>query len=145
MEAFRVYACARCQSSAQICSKCDRGQRYCSKECSSMARRTTQRAAGRRYQRTLKGRLSHRSRQHRYRLRLAQVTHQGSQHTIQVVDSSTFAKKQMPLTASSKQLNAGCCNYCDKHGNGWIRLGYLRRRAKRPKRRRRAQKRRMLI
>ncbi len=68
-----------------ICSHCDRGQRYCSVECSAVARRRQRREANRRHQRSPEGRLDHQDRQREYRRRRAQrasqarVTDQGSQ------------------------------------------------------------------
>ena len=60
-----------------VCSRCDRGERYCSSDCRTDARR---RAANRRYQRTEPGRLGHLLRQRTYRQRrsCSGVTDQGS-------------------------------------------------------------------
>jgi len=41
-----------------ICSHCDRGQIYCAQGCAQTARRDAQRAAGRRYQASRRGRVS---------------------------------------------------------------------------------------
>ena len=46
----RLFLCARCRSAVTICSHCDRGQRYCSADCSRLARSCAQRAAAKRYQ-----------------------------------------------------------------------------------------------
>lgn len=62
-----------------VCQKCDRGQRYCSPECSAQARAQSLREAGRRYRRTPNGRQAAARRQRRHRARKkADVTHQGS-------------------------------------------------------------------
>ena len=80
----RVFECARCERQVNICSPCDRGQRYCGRACSAQARRASMRAAGRRYQQSRRGRDCHAERQQRYRLRSRDkarwetVTHQGS-------------------------------------------------------------------
>ena len=80
----RAFLCARCERAVQICSRCDRGQRYCGALCSTLARRESMRAAGRRYQRSRRGRYCHAERQKRYRNRFRDrarrelVTHQGS-------------------------------------------------------------------
>lgn len=50
---------------------CDRGHRYCSPGCRGRARLEQRRAAGRRHQQSLEGRLDHRDRQRAYRLRKA--------------------------------------------------------------------------
>ena len=77
----RSYQCARCLCAVVICSRCDRGNRYCSGGCAEQARRDSMRRATARYQRTRRGRFSHAARQQRYRARQRQkVTHQGSAH-----------------------------------------------------------------
>jgi hypothetical protein len=77
----RIYICGECGQQVVVCSRCDRGQRYCSRECSRAARRCSVREAGARYQRSERGRLHHARRQKLYRFRKAGfrgVTHQGS-------------------------------------------------------------------
>jgi hypothetical protein len=60
-----------------ICSHCDRGNRYCGKQCAQTARRQSQREAARRYQASRRGRFAHAARQRRYRRRRsAKVAHQ---------------------------------------------------------------------
>ena len=70
-----------CRSVFWICECCDRGQRYCGVECRRQARLDQHRAANRRHQRSVEGRLDHRDRQRVYRCRqlLRRVTDQGSQ------------------------------------------------------------------
>src|SRR5437667_5795015 len=75
----RLYACMLCHKQALICSFCDRGQIYCSKFCSSIARKQSQKLSAIRYQKTLNGKLHHAARQARYRRAHKKiVTHQGS-------------------------------------------------------------------
>ncbi|WP_224250295.1 hypothetical protein [Hyalangium gracile] len=79
MEALRYVMCGRAECLRQffLCSRCDRGQRYCSEPCRKRARRQSVREAGGRYQRTLDGRHAHAARQAAYRQRQQQkVTHQ---------------------------------------------------------------------
>jgi hypothetical protein len=88
---FRQCFC-RAQNCGQmffICSRCDRGQVYCSPSCREMARRLQLRSANLRHQRSEEGRLDHRDRQRAYRRRLAtdayssttkSVTDHGSNH-----------------------------------------------------------------
>lgn len=74
----RRFHCGRCGKVAYICSRCDRGQQYCSSTCRSEARRRDVGAAGARYQRTRRGRENHARRQQKYRDRQAarkKVTH----------------------------------------------------------------------
>ena len=63
-----------------ICRSCDRGHQYCSDPCRALARREQLRAANRRHQQSLEGRLDHRDRQRACRIRRARalVTDQGS-------------------------------------------------------------------
>jgi len=71
---------SECRALFFLCSRCDRGQRYCSRSCRDQARRRQQRGANRRHQQSPEGRLDHRDRQRQYRHRRAQarVTDQGS-------------------------------------------------------------------
>jgi hypothetical protein len=80
----RSFQCAwrDCQRVVSLCSRCDRGNRYCSPACASMARRASLRAAGLRYQRSRRGRFKHAARQARYRARCRarqKVTHHSPQ------------------------------------------------------------------
>jgi hypothetical protein len=61
--------CARCGRVVVICTRCDRGNRYCSPECSAAARRQSMRKAGCEYQKTKTGVACHADRQRRYRAR----------------------------------------------------------------------------
>lgn len=77
-DSYRLFNCGRCRKQTKICPRCDRGQIYCEKSCSEASRREKQREAGRRYQRSRRGRFKHAARQQRYRERQAEkVTHQG--------------------------------------------------------------------
>jgi len=75
----RLYHCCRCHAQVVICSRCDRGQRYCSGACSGLARAESCQRSTKKYQRTRAGRINNAARQQRYRQRIKQkVTHQGS-------------------------------------------------------------------
>jgi hypothetical protein len=76
-EPARFFLCAGCRAQVLICSDCDRGQIYCNEGCACEIRRRNQREAGRRYQRSSKGRATHAERSRRYRARRRNVTHQG--------------------------------------------------------------------
>jgi hypothetical protein len=65
----RLFACARCQTEVVVCIGCDRGRRYCSRECSGQARRQAQHANGKRYQSSPAGSFAHARRSRRYRQR----------------------------------------------------------------------------
>jgi len=76
----RVCLASNCQATFFLCSRCDRGQRYCSPACRQQARLHQRRCANRRHQQSPEGRLDHRDRQRDYRRRqaAARVTDQGS-------------------------------------------------------------------
>jgi len=75
----RLYFCCRCQAQVIICSRCDRGHRYCAGECAAGARLSSLKRASKKYQSTRAGRFNNAARQKRYRQRQQQiVTHQGS-------------------------------------------------------------------
>lgn len=54
-----------------VCSRCDRGQVYCSERCREKSRRRQRREANRRHQRSPEGKQDHRDRQAAYRKRQA--------------------------------------------------------------------------
>jgi hypothetical protein len=87
----RLYLCARCRAQVILCSRCDRGNRYCGGQCRHQARNEARRQAAQRYQRSWRGRVCHAQRSRRWRQRRAardaacsaggdaqNVTHQGS-------------------------------------------------------------------
>jgi hypothetical protein len=145
----RLFLCARCRMQVLICSVCDRGQRYCSRDCSRISRRESRRAAGRRYQDSSKGRRNHAARQARYRRRQAlllnpseSVTHQGSlpgpprvtlrgmrqQHSLQAA-IVTSSRTTSPLAAPKRRPPSSLlCHFCGEPCRPYVRLGLLRRR-----------------
>ena len=87
----RLYLCARCRVQVILCSRCDRGNRYCGRPCRHQARAEARRQTAQRYQRSWHGRIAHARRSRRWRLHRAardvtggtgvdahNVTHQGS-------------------------------------------------------------------
>lgn len=110
----RMFRCARnaCQKLAFVCSRCDRGQIYCSKACSQANRRAYQAAAKAVYQRTLIGRLKHGQRQRRYSAR-KKVTEQGSsppagsgEMSPLEIGASTPVERQVPMVATAQHRSA---------------------------------------
>ena len=69
----RFYRCELCHIPGWICSRCDRGQRYCSKAHSEQARLRRQRTANARWQSSRQGRRKHAERAARYRARREQA------------------------------------------------------------------------
>lgn len=91
----RLYLCARCREQVILCSRCDRGNRYCGQACRHQAREQARRESAQRYQRSWRGRVRHAQRSRRWRQRRAardavgtagldaqNVTHQGSQQGV---------------------------------------------------------------
>ena len=72
----RLFNCRRCRRQTRICPCCDRGNQYCSPECSQAARRESNLKSSRRYQATKRGRANHAARQQQYLSR--KMTQQGS-------------------------------------------------------------------
>lgn len=70
---FRQCICRAtgCGEVFYICSRCDRGQVYCSDHCREKSRRRQRREANRRHQQSPEGRQDHQSRQRDYRKRQA--------------------------------------------------------------------------
>ncbi len=143
----RLFVCARCRMQVVLCSRCDRGQRYCGPTCSRAARRDSQRAAGARYQRSRAGRMAHAERSRRWRERhLAHhqvrdddaaagddgginfVTHQGS--------AAPPVNAPLPLAeqaggGASEEIDASTpptthCRRCATALAPWVRQGFLR-------------------
>jgi len=145
----RLFVCARCRTHVRLCSRCDRGQRYCGRTCSRAARHDSRREAARRYQRSRAGRLAHAARSRCWRQRRREreracregtaldggainfVTHQGSatqpagaplaaeRSTVAVCEANT------PTTVTAR------CRRCAAPLSPWIRQGFLRHGARR--------------
>jgi hypothetical protein len=76
---LRRRQCGSCREMFVICRSCDRGHRYCSRECSGRARAASLRRARRRHRHSPEGRADHRDAERRRRLR-RRVGDQGSVH-----------------------------------------------------------------
>jgi len=96
---------------------CYRGQRYCSPPCRQQSRRDQRRAANRRHQQSLAGRLDHRDRQEAYRMRRARVfvTDQGSA-TASVSGSMTRPDPIGPSVRDVVPQRRVCCAVCGRRG-----------------------------
>jgi hypothetical protein len=142
----RLFVCARCRQQVLLCSRCDRGQRYCGHACSRAARLESRRAAGHRYQRSRAGRLAHAARSRRWRQRLCNasddatasrdaaaleggvinfVTHQGS--PTPVPDAPLpLSDEHGGAVAGAVSLGAVRCRRCAAPLSPWVRQGLLR-------------------
>jgi hypothetical protein len=126
LESLRFVACARpaCGQIFFVCLRCDRGHRYCGAACSREARRTSLLAAGRRYQSSLDGRVTHAARQARYRGRLrSNVTHHGPSEAppsamvrLSPATSATEAPPAMEVTHAPRARPRLCCAFCGVAG-----------------------------
>jgi hypothetical protein len=139
----RMFLCARCRDPVVLCSRCDRGNRYCGDECSTEARSAHGRNAGRRYQAGDIGRSMHAARSRRWRLqRKAKlesravdertVTHHGC--TEEPVQLPGMATQSVRLAASSTALDTAvqalprACPRCAVAVSPFVRQGFMRSR-----------------
>jgi len=129
----RLYYCLLCRQEVKICSYCDRGNIYCSKNCSVQARQKNLRRSSQRYQNTFQGRLNHAKRQAGYRSRKIsekqplknKVTHHGSPTVVnnallQSVENKTkvdeFAQTEVTMQ----------CHFCHKEVSNFLRSDFLK-------------------
>lgn len=148
----RLFVCARCRAQVLLCSRCDRGQRYCGRACSRAARLESRRAAGCRYQRSRAGRLAHAARSRRWRQRCHdRARHKRAGHDAAADDAATldggvinFVTHQgSPMPAPDAPLipaaelaaavpgalalpSAVRCRRCAALLPPWVRQGFLR-------------------
>ena len=145
----RLFLCARCRVQVVLCSRCDRGNRYCGRACWRQARDAARREAARRYQRSRRGRMAHSARSRRWRLRHGgggggggggehNVTHQGSQRAVAAaplvawthdtassgLDDSAAAPAPVPQPPASAA--PWTCRRCGALQPAWLRQGFLR-------------------
>lgn len=124
----RLFLCARCRVQVHICSPCDRGHIYCAGDCSQVSRSASVCEAGRRYQRSRKGRFAHAERARRYRQRQQNVTHQGSllqpRDDLLRVDSAV-AIAAPPAFATAPTSSTVQCQFCGVRCSAFVRVGYL--------------------
>ena len=151
-DSARLFLCARCFVQVRLCSRCDRGQRYCTRTCSSLARDAAQHEAASRYQRSRGGRMAHAARSRRWRIRHHRidplettqvradaniVTHQGSPGSPAdaplLAWTSDHAEASLtgdpdPSAAKAVARSTGpTCRRCGAALAPWVRQGFLRR------------------
>jgi len=122
----RLYHCLRCHAQVVICTRCDRGNRYCSQGCSRFARQESRKRATTKYQQTRLGRTNNAGRQQRFRDRKKQkVTHQCSIELPlhDVVKTRSVADWRREKTVKSKAFEA--CHFCQQAGTGFFRQDFL--------------------
>lgn len=122
----RLYSCCRCNAQVIICSRCDRGQRYCAGDCRHKAQSESRKRARKKYQSTRVGRFNNAARQHRFRQRQPQkVTHQGSSlkrlHDLLKTRLTEIKKTQKPSFSGST-----ChCHFCGAVCDPFLRQAFL--------------------
>ena len=126
----RFFLCARCRTQVVVCCCCDRGQIYCTGACAQEARRSAQRAAGRRYQTSRRGRVNHAARARRYRARKKNVTHQSSQQrrSDDLLPSGSAVTISRSSSSDCPWQSAWHCHWFGCHCPPFVRQGFLRRR-----------------
>ena len=152
----RLYLCARCRVQVILCSRCDRGNRYCGRACSHQAREDARRHTAQRYQCSWRGRIAHAKRAQRWRRRRAErdaaratggdahnVTHQGSRPGVASAplaawtpDIATAATADMPADTTAPGAPQGLaiatratcwiCRRCGARQPSALRLGFVR-------------------
>ena len=126
----RLFNCALCHQQTVICGCCDRGNIYCGPACSKAARKTALLAAGRRYQKSRRGRLMHAFRQKQYRERLRKkVTHQSSLAS-KTNDSLSTELTDPALPLTSAKIEQHKCHFCHKKCSDFVRLGFIGRKVR---------------
>jgi hypothetical protein len=123
MNTARLYLCARCLCQVIICSHCDHGNLYCSGSCSSIARKISVKAAGKRYQDTRRGRTKHAARQSRYRSRCKKVTHQGS--PLPPSNALLGTHPEAASAVAAAQDGEIRCAFCNRLCSDFLRLDFL--------------------
>ena len=134
----RFFHCLRCRCQAHICTRCDRGQVYCS-GCGKAARADKMREAGRRYQASRKGRAAHAARAALYRARRRdgrtqdKVTHQGSPAAVAgvLLASNLVEQESPPSRAVPAPAPGPRCQFCGRACLEAVRLWPLRRQVRR--------------
>jgi len=154
-----MFNCARCRRLVVICTRCDRGQRYCSADCYQVQRKQSVREAGRRYQQTPPGARNNAARQKRWRTRIVTtVTHHpspthkqlreeppgknaqnegdfdGKEVRVATSNRALVISNRIPITIPAGQPSRRC-DFCGRPCGSYARWGTLsaqRRRGWRP-------------
>lgn len=122
----RLYHCCRCHAQVVVCSRCDRGQRYCPDGCRHLARSDSLKRSSKKYQSSRRGRLNNAGRQQQFRQRLRQkVTHQGSttKPRCDLLDALlTTTKKVLTAVEPAPILH---CHFCHCACDAFLRHRFL--------------------
>lgn len=151
-EDYRLFVCAFCLAQVWICSRCDRGQRYCGRACSNERRQASVRHAGRVYEKTPAGRRNHARRQAAYRHRqrvnrncqarrvprmrriealrcsvaLVRVTHQGTPQWRPAGMVADMRLQSLSRVTPNYSDHEVWCGFCGVPCRPFARLGFIR-------------------
>ncbi len=122
----RLYQCTRCHTQVIICSRCDRGQRYCNSGCAQAARADSRKRACQKYQSSRAGRFNNAARQQRFRTQKKQkVTQQGSVpkrlHALLEIQLTRKNEARKPLFPSTTIH----CHFCGEACAPYLRHDFL--------------------
>jgi len=124
----RLYYCCLCRVQVIICTRCDRGQRYCPGGCSQKARKKSVVRAGKKYQSTRSGRFNNAKRQQQYRQRQRQkqkVTHHSSDPPTRcAVLRSTRNRLEKPTKQALIETSLHC-SHCGDACGPFLRSDFL--------------------
>jgi len=124
----RLYHCCSCQAQVIICSRCDRGHRYCTNGCAVDARSASLKRATRKYQLSRIGRFNNAARQQRYRERQNQiVTHQGSQPLVSHDVLKTRGAWLKKPSQDAKNDTVLRCHHCGSRCSPFLRQDFYHR------------------
>jgi hypothetical protein len=124
----RLYNCARCGCQVIICSHCDRGNIYCSGDCSEQSRKEKLKEAQKRYEKTDKAKKAKAKRQQNYRQRKKRkATHQGSGvlllYDLLLIELEKLKNKiqKCHFTRCIRQY----CHFCGSQCSDFLRVFFL--------------------
>jgi hypothetical protein len=126
----RFFFCARCWVPTHVCRRCDRGQIYCGRGCSSEARRSRQREARARYQASPRGRQMHVERSRRYRARQRVTDHSARSpgKRAQQAMLANAAAVAASRRATADIMALAICSRCRNHFSSFVRFEPVRKR-----------------
>lgn len=125
-ESLRFYHCSLCEAKVVICSRCDRGHRYCNRNCRVIARRASLKRAAIKYQNSFRGRIKNAARQQRFLYRRnKKITHHRSKRFIVYGVVKTRPSNTLTLPQNNKNLGLTKCHFCFRRVPGPLRLSFL--------------------
>ena len=126
----RLFNCQLCHAQTWICSVCDRGNQYCSPDCSRRARRNSLNRANQKYRQTRQGKPNNALRQRRHRQRQSEkVTDQGSLSEPAAVSFNRSVRAPVIRSLFPLIKGAWCalCHFCYRQIADFVRTDFLHR------------------